>query len=116
MRLSSGGEEIAQRHIAEILQGLGCEVEHFTYSPRTLVMHQEFADPSLIDPAERTVVAGRWRGRGGGRSLLCFAHPDTEPVAWVERWRHPPFAAEVEHGRVYGWGVADDLLDRKSVV
>ncbi len=110
VRLSSGGEEIAQRRIAEILQGLGCEVERFIYSPRALVTRQEFADPSLIDPAEHTVVAGRLCGTGGGRSLLCFAHPDAEPVAEVERWRHAPFAAEVEDGRVYGWGVADDLL------
>ena len=48
-------------------------------------------------------------GAGGGRSLLAFAHPDSEPVADTDQWRHDPFAGEIEDGRMYGWGIADDL-------
>jgi acetylornithine deacetylase len=39
-----------------------------------------------------------------------FAHPDGEPVAGTEAWTHDPFAAEIDAGRMYGWGVADDLM------
>jgi acetylornithine deacetylase len=77
---------------------------------RARATRQEFADLALVDPSERTVVVGRRHGAGGGRSLLCFAHPDSEPVVGTERWTHAPFAAEIVGGRMYGWGVADDLL------
>ena len=30
-------------------------------------------------------------------------------MAAPETWRHAPFAGTIENGRVYGWGVADDL-------
>ena len=78
-----------------------------------------------IEPAERVCLVGRngagtWpdslssiiarcKGAGNGRSLILFAHPDGEPVTGTDRWRHDPFAGEVEDGRLYGWGVADDL-------
>ncbi|MCA0301450.1 MAG: M20/M25/M40 family metallo-hydrolase [Proteobacteria bacterium] len=46
---------------------------------------------------------------GGGRSLILFAHPDGEPLAGLDRWRHDPFAGTIEDGKLHGWGVADDL-------
>jgi acetylornithine deacetylase len=42
--------------------------------------------------------------------LLFFAHPDSEPIAGIEVWNHPPFAGEIDQGRLHGWGVADDLV------
>jgi acetylornithine deacetylase len=55
-------------------------------------------------------VVGQWSGNGPGRTLLLYAHPDSEPLAGIEAWQYDPFAAEIENGRLYGWGVADDLL------
>lgn len=110
VRVAQGGEAATQALVAETLARLGCAVDCFSYAPRALTTRQEFAAESLVDPAERVAVVGRMRGAGGGRSLLCFAHPDGEPVTGTERWRHEPFAAEIADGRVYGWGVADDLL------
>mgnify|MGYP003704821785 CR=1 FL=1 len=52
---------------------------------------------------------GDRRGSGGGRSLILFAHPDGEPLAGLDRWRHDPFGGTIADGRLHGWGVADDL-------
>lgn len=57
-----------------------------------------------------TNVVGTLPGAGTGQSLLFFAHPDSEPVTGIEAWQHPPFAGTIDRGRLYGWGVADDLV------
>ena len=54
-------------------------------------------------------VVGVQAGTGEGRSLLVFAHPDSEPVTDTTQWQHDPFAGEIDNGRMYGWGIADDL-------
>ena len=30
-------------------------------------------------------------------------------MAGTERWKRDPFAGVIDHGRVHGWGAADDL-------
>lgn len=41
--------------------------------------------------------------------MLCFnAHLDVVPTGEESAWRHAPFGAEVEGGRVYGRGAGDD--------
>ena len=106
----SGGEDATQTRMADEFEALGCEVKEIKYRPQDLSITHEFADPSLMDHSERVAVMGRLRGTGGGRSLLFFAHPDAEPVADTEAWEHEPFEGEIENGRIYGWGVADDLM------
>ena len=45
---------------------------------------------------------------GSGRPIVMIdCHVDTIPIHEQERWTHPPFAAEVDGGRIYGLGVAD---------
>ena len=45
---------------------------------------------------------------GTGRPHLCFAgHTDVVPVGDESRWSHPPFAAEIVNGVLYGRGAAD---------
>jgi succinyl-diaminopimelate desuccinylase len=46
--------------------------------------------------------------RGDGPTLLFNAHVDVVPTGTVEAWSHPPFAAEIDNGRVYGRGAGDD--------
>lgn len=48
----------------------------------------------------------RFKGAGIGPGLLLCGHLDTVPVQQDE-WRHDPFGAVVEEGRVYGRGSAD---------
>jgi succinyl-diaminopimelate desuccinylase len=39
---------------------------------------------------------------------LCFAgHTDVVPVGDEQGWTHPPFAAEIHHGQLYGRGATD---------
>lgn len=46
--------------------------------------------------------------RGDGPTLLFNAHVDVVPTGEVSAWSHPPFAAEIADGRVYGRGAGDD--------
>jgi acetylornithine deacetylase len=110
VRAGAEGEAAVQAAVATWMRELGCSVESFRYRPEELHTEYELGDRALVAPGERICVMGRRPGAGEGRSLLCFAHPDSEPVADVERWTRPPFAAVEEGGRLYGWGVADDLL------
>ncbi len=45
---------------------------------------------------------------GTGSPHICFAgHIDVVPPGDEAAWRHPPFAAEIEDGVLYGRGAAD---------
>lgn len=76
-----------------------------------LVLQNEYAAPSAVQAGERVSVIGHLPADGGGgRSLILFGHPDGEPVSRTDEWSKDPFAAEIIDGRIYGWGVADDLM------
>jgi acetylornithine deacetylase len=108
---SANGEEAVQAKVAERFSELGAEVRTLRLMPTQLNLNQEFAADEAIDMVERISVVGKLAGSGGGRSLLFFGHPDGEPQTEesLSGWTRDPFAAEVENGRIYGWGVADDL-------
>ena len=108
---SANGEEAVQALVARRFEQLGAEVRTLRLLPTQLDLNQEFAADETIDRIERISVIGKLAGNGDGRSLLFFAHPDGEPqtAAALAGWTRDPFAAEVENGRIYGWGVADDL-------
>jgi acetylornithine deacetylase len=107
--VSRGRPDATQEWVAAKLQALGCDVELLRYSPGDLSPKYEFSHASTIDPGERLCVIGTLPGDDRGHSLLLFAHPDVEPATDVQGWRHPAFAGTLEGGRLYGWGVADDL-------
>ncbi|MFC1660746.1 M20 family metallopeptidase [Gemmatimonadota bacterium] len=111
IRAQPDGEEAVQAVVAARFEELGLEVETLRLLPTRLSLNLEFAAEETIDMTERISVMGRLRGTGSGKSMLFFGHPDGEPMTdeSLEGWEHDPFAAEVDHGRVYGWGVADDL-------
>lgn len=110
VRAGARGEAAVQELVDERMRELGAIVECFGYDPRALRVPYEIGEQDSIAAGERLSVVGRWPGSGQGRSLLCFAHPDSEPVPAHPGWQHDPFAAEIADGRLYGWGVADDLL------
>jgi len=111
IRAQSQGEEAVQALVAARFEELGLEVETLRLLPTKLSLNLEFAAEETIDMTERISVMGRLPGTGSGRSMLFFGHPDGEPVTEesLAGWEHDPFAAEVDNGRIYGWGVADDL-------
>lgn len=47
------------------------------------------------------------RGDRPGCRLLFDGHIDTVPVEDPKEWKHPPYAAEVEDGKIYGRGATD---------
>jgi acetylornithine deacetylase len=104
------GEEALQEVIASRFSALGCKVETLKLLPIALSPEKEFAAEENIEYIDRISVVGSYPGSGDGRSLMLFAHPDSEELRDLEKWKYDPFVAEVEKGRVYGWGVADDLL------
>jgi acetylornithine deacetylase/succinyl-diaminopimelate desuccinylase-like protein len=67
-------------------------------------------------PDDRVGVqpVGRWRGAGGGHSLLLSGHMDyigetmNKAPAPTERWRYAPFSGTLDDGYVYGRGSKDD--------
>lgn len=52
-------------------------------------------------------VIGVIRGKRAGKRLLFDGHIDTVPVANEEKWTHPPFAAEISDGKIFGRGATD---------
>jgi acetylornithine deacetylase len=106
------GEAAVQAVVAERLAAVGASVEHIVYEPSEVPLIGEFAAIRAVAAGSRASVVGRLAGTtpGSGRSLILFAHPDSETVPAETGWRHDPFAGAIEDGRLYGWGVADDLL------
>jgi len=71
-------------------------------------LRQGGLEPEILTPAPgRANLVVRLRGDGtGGGPLLLNAHLDVVP-AEAERWTHPPFAAELADGFVWGRGAVD---------
>jgi acetylornithine deacetylase/succinyl-diaminopimelate desuccinylase-like protein len=110
------GETAVQEQLARYVTALGADVEQYGYEPSTVVMRHEFADGLQIAAGQRTALIARIVGSGGGKSLILFAHPDSEPVAAPERWSADPFTGAFANGRIHGWGVADDLSGVAAMV
>lgn len=67
----------------------------------------EVADVKQVEAAPgRVSLVARW-GREGGRVLAWNGHMDVVPVGDAQSWQHPPFAAHVASGRVWGRGATD---------
>ena len=58
------------------------------------------------EPGKPNIVA-EW-GAGNGPTLCFNAHLDVVPTGDESAWSHPPFAAEIADGRIYGRGAGDD--------
>jgi succinyl-diaminopimelate desuccinylase len=66
-----------------------------------------FAARTLAHEPGKPNIVAEW-GAGEG-PVLCFnAHLDVVPTGDESAWSHPPFAAEIADGRVYGRGAGDD--------
>ena len=62
---------------------------------------------AFVQPVEgeRVNAIGRWRGAGGGKSLMFNGHLDTNPV--TEGWTVDPLGGVVDDRFVYGIGVSN---------
>ena len=59
-----------------------------------------------IEPSKPNLIAEY--GAPDGPTLCFNAHVDVVPTGDEAAWRHPPFAADLVDGRVYGRGAGDD--------
>ncbi len=89
----------------------GPETEAANHLARLL--RAEGLDPEVIEPEPgRGSVVARLRGDGtGGEPFLLLSHLDVVPVD-AHGWTHPPFAADIADGYVWGRGA----VDMKSMV
>lgn len=110
------GEAEVQAIISDRLKAIGCDVRSYDYSPGDVAVVAEFAMDAARATERRTAIVGTLDGDPDLPSLLMFAHPDGEPVAGTEDWQHAPFDGDVDNGRLYGWGVADDLAGCAAAV
>ncbi|MHA7876197.1 M20 family metallopeptidase [Roseivivax sp.] len=114
--LQPKGEAAVQAAIAARLAQAGCSVETRDYDPAEVPVKGEFAADASRATERRSAVVGTLTGQADLPSLLIFAHPDGEPMRDAEAWRHDAFAGAVEDGKLYGWGVADDLAGCAAAV
>lgn len=76
------------------------------------VLASEGIDAVVLRPEPgRGNLVARLRGSGREAPLLLMAHLDVVP-AESDKWRHAPFAGEIENGYLYGRGA----LDTKQLV
>jgi acetylornithine deacetylase/succinyl-diaminopimelate desuccinylase-like protein len=76
------------------------------------LLHNAGIDSRILARAEnRPNLVARIEGRGEAPPLLLYGHVDVVTTAG-QQWTHPPFAAEVADGMVWGRGA----LDMKSGV
>ena len=103
------GRQAIDAIIEHAMRSAGCAVERFDYDPKAVPLVDEFAASPVVSGMTETCLVARLAGRGEGRSLLLFAHPDPEIPEVETGWRNDPFRPTLENGRLFGWGVADDL-------
>jgi acetylornithine deacetylase len=108
------GEDAVQAEVARGLAATGAEVRALRYRPAEVPLREEFA--AEPPPGERQSILGLLPGAGGGRSLILFAHPDSEPLRDNHGWSVDPFSGAERNGRLFGWGVSDDLSGVAAMV
>lgn len=64
-------------------------------------------DYDQVEIDEYGNVIGQITGARDGPCLFFDSHMDVVPVTNPEAWRHDPFGAEIEDGRLWGRGAAD---------
>lgn len=65
-------------------------------------------DHEVVDHGEgRASLVVRLSGENQSRTVAFVGHIDTVPVPDADLWSHPPFAAEVVDGLMWGRGAAD---------
>jgi len=71
------------------------------------VVEREGLQATIVESTEgRGNFVTRIKGNGNGRPLLLMAHSDVVSVE-ADKWTHPPFAADIVDGMIWGRGAVD---------
>lgn len=97
----TGTEQAAQAFVKARMLDLGI-LDGEVYCDGSPPYHQ-----TSRDYHDRPSLVGAVPGDGTDHFILN-AHVDTAPVEDESSWTHPPFAAVVEDGKLYGRGALDD--------
>lgn len=101
------GQEVAAQHaMAAKYRSLGLDTDLVLSTREALADHPAFTDDG-IPFVDRLNVIARWRGSGGGRSLILNGHMDVVPPGDPDAWSHDPWGGEVVGDRLYGRGSCD---------
>jgi acetylornithine deacetylase len=103
-----GREAPLQDHLARWFAARGYAVDRFSIADVGLDQHEKASPMVEVDAAQSLqVVAARRCDAPTGRSLIIQGHIDVVPEGPHEMWTHPPFAATVKDGWMYGRGAHD---------
>ena len=102
----SGDERAVQRIAEDVYSKMGLEVERIVATREMLVGHPAFSDDGLAFDDRASLVA-RWRGTGGGRSIILNGHVDVVPAGDLANWRDDPWSGTLRDGRIIGRGACD---------
>jgi acetylornithine deacetylase len=101
-----GHEGQIQEFIAGTLRQMGLTVDEFVPDVESLKGHPAFQDPDL-PLSGRPNVVGRYRGSGGGRSLLLNGHVDTVVAGPADQWTDGPYSGALRDASIFGRGSSD---------
>jgi acetylornithine deacetylase len=103
-----GAEAPLQDWIARELRGRGYAVDRFSLADVPLASHPKASPMVDVDPAGSVQVVAAHRAEAPtGRSLILQGHIDVVPEGPAEMWTHPPYAAVIRDGWMYGRGAHD---------
>jgi acetylornithine deacetylase len=112
-----GNEAPLQDFLARQMATRGWRVDRFSLADVPLAGHPKASPMVDVDPAGSIQVVGTLRARDGaagegmihgrGRSLIMQGHIDVVPEGPTAMWSHPPYAAQIQDGWLYGRGAHD---------
>jgi acetylornithine deacetylase len=102
-----GNEQSAQAFMADSLEVLGYETDHWEIKVGDIA-HLPGFSPVIGDYDNAFNVVGTHRSQTNrGKSLILNGHIDVVPVGPLEMWDSPPFEPRIDDGYLYGRGAGD---------
>lgn len=102
----TGDEYAVQNLVAEILAGIGLQIERLVVPLGDIDTDPDFPGTE-VERTELPIVAGRLAGSGPGPTLILCGHVDVVPPGDPATWTTPAFEPEVRDGALYGRGACD---------
>ncbi len=103
-----GNEAPLQDFLARAMAARGWRVDRFSLADVPLAGHPKASPMVDVDPAGSIQVVGTLRAANPtGRSLIMQGHIDVVPEGPTAMWTHPPYAAHIQDGWLYGRGAHD---------
>jgi len=103
----TGQETPAQENVATQMERCGLEVDIWDLDFEQLSLHPAFSIEVQRDHGLGVVGILGGVDPGKGRNLIYNGHVDVVPAGDSANWRHDPWQATLEDGRIYGRGSVD---------